>query len=217
MANTVLKLDILSYYHEHPYAMDTAEGLARWLNRRVEEVTRNLQELVDSGIVLIEGEGTAAVYSYSPEAGISEVVNKVIGSYRLTRDTVYSEVIQLEKKQEELRREYQTLLFNERGKTETILNSMEELVVVLNREGKVLLANERFLKHCPRAGAESTAGLMLEEFIGDESVVRAIRASLSEMGKDEESRELFLNGLLLPVAQRAGNRSGWKSDRRQGR
>jgi len=194
VANTVLKLDILSYYHEHPYAMDTAEGLARWLNRRVEEVTRNLQELVDSGIVLIEGEGTAAVYSYSPEAGISEVVNKVIGSYRLTRDTVYSEVIQLEKKQEELRREYQTLLFNERGKTETILNSMEELVVVLNREGKVLLANERFLRHCPRAGVESTAGLMLEEFIGDESVVRAIRASLSEMGKDEESRELFLNG-----------------------
>lgn len=44
VANTVLKLDILSYYHDHPFAMDNAEGLARWLNRRTADVVAGLEE-----------------------------------------------------------------------------------------------------------------------------------------------------------------------------
>ncbi|HUU28613.1 MAG TPA: PAS domain-containing sensor histidine kinase [archaeon] len=187
VANTVLKLEIISYYYEHPFTLDNAEGLARWLNRKVEDVTSDLEELVEKELLVREGERETAVYSYHPDRETSALVDKVVSSYRLTRDAVCGEVLKLEKKQEELRKEYQALLFTERGKTETILNSMEEAVVVLNRTGKVLLANEQLLRRFVRAKDIAPGGAALEELVGEGFVAQAVRSSLERMEKGEES------------------------------
>ena len=52
-------------------------------------------------------------------------------AFILTRDTVYEQVLARQREQEDMRRQYQRLLDTEKGKTETILNSLAEAVVVV--------------------------------------------------------------------------------------
>ncbi|OGG04489.1 MAG: hypothetical protein A3F83_13140 [Candidatus Glassbacteria bacterium RIFCSPLOWO2_12_FULL_58_11] len=187
VANTVLKLDILSYYHDHPFAMDNAEGLARWLNRRTADVVAGLEELTRHGLFSHESEGGSAVYAFQPDEKTAALVERVIASYRLTREAVYTEVLALQEKQDELRREYQRILFTERGRTETILNSLEESVLVLNRTGTVLLANGQFYERFAQAGIAEREGPGLEELAASGEIAGAVRSSIAKIG--EESLE----------------------------
>ena len=187
VANTVLKLDILAYYHDHPFAMDNAEGLARWLNRRTADVVAGLEELSRHGLFSRESEEDSAVYSFGPDEKTAALVERVIASYRLTREAVYSEVLALQQKQDELRREYQRILFTERGRTETILNSLEEAVLVLNRAETVLLANGQFYERFAPAGRAEREGQRLEELAASGEVAGVVRSSIGKMG--EKSRE----------------------------
>jgi len=191
VANTVLKLEIVTYYYEHPFAMDTAEGLGRWLNRRAEDLSADLDELVRAKVLTREGQGREAVHSYNPDEHTAALVKKVVSSYRLTRDTVYSEVFKLQQKQAELRREYQKLLFTERGRTETILNSLDEAVLVLDRSETVLLANGQFLKRFALPDAESHTALELEELVGEGEVLQAVRSCVGRMEEKGGSLDFF--------------------------
>ena len=185
VANTVLKLEILSYYHDHPFAMDNAAGVARWLNRRVEDVAADLGELVKAGVFTRESEDEDSVFSFSPDERTGELIDKVVSSYKLTREAVYAEVLALQQKQDDLRKEYQKILFTERGKTETILNSLEEAVLVTSRQAKVLLANGQFMERFAAARADSPSGTALEELVGEGPVAGAVHSSIEKMGEDE--------------------------------
>ena len=185
VANTVLKLEILSYYHDHPFAMDNAAGIARWLNRRVEDVAADLGELVKGGVFTRESDEEDSVITFSPDERTGELIDKVVSSYRLTREAVYAEVLALQQKQDDLRKEYQKILFTERGKTETILNSLEEAVLVTSRQARVLLANGRFMERFAAARADSPSGTALEKLVGEGPVAGAVHSSIAKMGEDE--------------------------------
>jgi len=174
VANTVIKLEILSYLHDHPFALDNAAGVAGWINRARAEVARDLEELARAGVVACDGEEPEAVYSFSPDISVRETVNQVVEAYRLTREAVYGLVLEQQRQQQELRRQYQRLLVVERGRTETILNSLEEAVVVTDREDRLLLANEPFLSLFCSAG-EFRPGSALAETVDDAGVAAAVR------------------------------------------
>jgi len=186
VANSIVKLELISYFHEHPFAMDNQAGLAGWLNRQETDLVDALEDLAAEGLVSHEGQGPAAVYSYLTDNAYSAVIERVVSAYRMTRDAVSEELRSLERRQDRLRKEYETLLFTERGKTETILNSFDEAVVVLNRERTILLANGRLLGSFGRAGApENAAGLALLEVIREEPAQACLRA-LKEMDSEGE-------------------------------
>jgi len=205
VANTVLKLEILSYCHEHPFAMDNAAGIARWLNRRVEDVAADLGELVKAGVFTRESEERDSVFSFSPDECTSELIDKVVSSYNLTREAVYAEVLALQQKQDDLRKEYQKILFTERGKTETILNSLEESVLVTDRQGRVLLANGQFLERFAAGRPDTFAGAVLEELVGEDPVAGIVRDSIAKMkesrpGVDFSFQEKFYRVQSQPVS-----------------
>lgn len=139
------------------------------------------------GLFSRESEGDNVVYSFGPDEKTAALVERVIASYRLTREAVYSEVLALQQKQDELRREYQRILFTERGRTETILNSLEESVLVLNRAETVLLANGQFYERFAPAGIAEREGQGLEELAASGEIAGAVRSSIAMMG--EKSRE----------------------------
>lgn len=205
VANTVIKLEILSYYNEHPFAMDNAEGVARWLNRRVEDVAADLDELVKEKIFTRESDEGDTVLAYSPDARTADLIGKVVSSYKLTREAVYAEVVALQQKQDDLRKEYQKILFTERGKTETILNSLEEAVLVTDRRGRVLLANGQFLERFAADHPDAPAGTSLEELTGEGPVAGVVRASIEKMGErdsevDFSCEEKFYRVQSQPVS-----------------
>ena len=186
VVNSVVKLELISYLHEHPFAMDNPAGMAGWLNRQEAELTEALEELTANGLLSCEGRAEAAVYSYIADNPDSAVIERVVSAYRMTRDAVSEELRSLEAKRDQLRKQYETLLFTERGKTETILNSFDEAVVVLNRERTVLLANGRLLQSFGREGvSENVAGLALTEVVGEEPA-DACRSALAQMDSTGE-------------------------------
>ncbi|MBN2289962.1 MAG: PAS domain S-box protein [Candidatus Glassbacteria bacterium] len=170
VANTVVKLELIDYFHGHPFAMDNASGLAGWLNRTQDDLEDALEGLTAEGLLAREGRGEAAVYSYIAGNPHVRVVRQVVEAYRLTREAVSEELRLLEAGRDRLRREYEALLFTERGKTETILNSFDEAVVVLDRQGTVLLANGCLLKNFGLKDLPKTvAGMALREVVSRET------------------------------------------------
>ncbi len=176
MANTVTKLEILSYFQRHPFAMDKAEGVAGWLNRPAVDLTLDLRELSAAGAVICDSSDDSPVYSYDPEGESAALSARAVEAFNLTRETVYEEVLAREREQQDMRRQYQRLLDTEKGKTETILNSLAEAVVVTDRSQRVVLANEPFLAVFAgqRQKNRFVAGMELGELVEDEDVAGAI-------------------------------------------
>jgi len=187
VANSIVKLELITYFSEHPFAMDNQAGLAGWINRQEADLDEALGEMAAEGLLAREGRAETAVYSYIADNPHAAVIERVVSAYRLTREAVSEELLALERKRDRLRSEYETLLFTERGKTETILNSFDEGVVVLNREQTVLLANGRLLENFALEGLpETVAGLNLAEVIGPEPAA-ACRRALEEMDSSGEA------------------------------
>ena len=51
LIDSLLKLELVSYFHDNPYVMDGLQGVASWVGRRAEDIQPELAQLVDSGIV----------------------------------------------------------------------------------------------------------------------------------------------------------------------
>ncbi len=188
VANTVTKLEILSYFQRHPFAMDKAEGVALWLNRPAVDLTHDLRELSAAGAVVCDsGSDDNPVYSYDPEGESAPLAARAVEAFNLTRETVYEEVLAREREQQDMRRQYQRLLDTEKGKTETILNSLAEAVVVTDRSQRVVLANEPFLAVFAgqRQKDRFVAGMELAELVEDENVAGAIDAAAGDDGEIE--------------------------------
>ncbi|MEA2063572.1 MAG: histidine kinase dimerization/phospho-acceptor domain-containing protein, partial [Gemmatimonadota bacterium] len=181
IANSVVKLELISYYHEHPFAMDNLGGLCSWLNRREADLVPALEDLAAEGLLACDGQSAAAVYSWCADNPHSAVIERVIEAYQVTRDAVREELLSLERKEQDLRKEYEALLFTERGKTETILNSLDEAVVVLNRAQVVLLANDLLLERLAgKPAGQEVAGTALADIL-DEETEAVCQRSISEM------------------------------------
>lgn len=200
MANTVTKLEILSYFQQHQYAIDNAQGVAGWLNRPVSDMTLDLQELAASGAVISDGSDEGPVFSYDPDNKSADLAARAVEAFNLTRDTVYDEVLAREREQKEMRRQYQRLLDTEKGKTETILNSLAEAVVVTDRGQRVLLVNEPFLSSfAGQQGSRFVAGMELAELVEDEKVAEAIAGDAS---RDKGGLELAIGERVFVVSKR---------------
>ncbi len=190
-ADTSLKLELIAWFHEHPGALDTAGGLARWLARPPGELGPALEELGEAGLVRREGEGPDTVYRFEPNPERAALVARVVEAYRLAGEAVSAEVRRLEAEREQLQRRYHQLLFTERGKTEAILGSMEELVVVLDERERVLAANAPFLRAFADGQEPRLAeGLPLTELV-DRPAALAVRRSLAGPAGGPEAGDLI--------------------------
>ncbi|MFC1544895.1 ATP-binding protein [Gemmatimonadota bacterium] len=182
MANTVTKLEILSYFQQHPFAMDNAGGVAGWLNRSADDVSLDLGELAATRVIVRDDGARDAVYSYDPQGEQAELAARAVDAFNLTRDTVYEEVLARQRDHEQMRRQYQQLLDTEKGKTETILNSLAEAVVVTDRQGRVLTVNEPFLSAFATDRERFTPGDSIRELAASAEISDVISRAVDTAG-----------------------------------
>ncbi len=60
--NTFVKWDLVRFFHDNPFAEDTAENIARYTGREPYEIETELAALVSEGIVQVNAIGQAQVY-----------------------------------------------------------------------------------------------------------------------------------------------------------
>lgn len=78
--DTFVKWDLVRFFHDNPYAADTAENIARFAGRDSRIVERELQELANSGVVESSVAGKTLVYRYIKDEEIRDLVGTFVAA-----------------------------------------------------------------------------------------------------------------------------------------
>ncbi|MCL6639606.1 MAG: hypothetical protein K6T80_08030 [Firmicutes bacterium] len=78
ITDSIIKISLVVFFHRNQGALDSAEGLARWVGKKTEEVERALAELTDVGIVDKIGEGRFAAYSYTQDEEMIRAIEEFV-------------------------------------------------------------------------------------------------------------------------------------------
>jgi len=72
------RVKLLNFFYENPFAMDSAKNLSRWINNDLYEVEKDLEELVKLKVVERIGEGSSAIYSYTQNLEVINMIDRFI-------------------------------------------------------------------------------------------------------------------------------------------
>lgn len=78
ISRSKIQLILINFFYRNPSAFDTGEGVARWVGIEVDKVKEALLELNKVGIVKKFGEGTGAIYYYSPDDFLLERIDELV-------------------------------------------------------------------------------------------------------------------------------------------
>ncbi|MEW6606081.1 MAG: hypothetical protein AB1414_01335 [bacterium] len=73
-----IRTELVNFFYENQFAMDTAKNLARWINKDLSEVENDLEKLVKLKVVEKIGEGKSAIYSYTQNLETINILDKFI-------------------------------------------------------------------------------------------------------------------------------------------
>lgn len=77
--DTLIDLELLTFFHRHPFTMDTAKNIAMWVNRDEVHIKQNLEKLVSLGIMdKIGSEDAFVVYSYTQDPELISVIERFL-------------------------------------------------------------------------------------------------------------------------------------------
>jgi len=78
--DTFVKWDLVRFFHDNPFAADSAENIARFAGRDARTVEKDLQELVRSGVLEtnVAGNGTTRIYRYVKDQQVRDVVQRFV-------------------------------------------------------------------------------------------------------------------------------------------
>lgn len=69
-----IQLKIVSFFHHHPSTVDTARGVATWVNHDIKDVEKTLEELVSLNILIAHRTNYATAYAYTQN---KDVISKI--------------------------------------------------------------------------------------------------------------------------------------------
>ncbi len=73
-----IRRDLVTFFYENQFAMDTAKNLSRWINKNLSEVEKDLEELTKLQVLEKIGEGNSAIYLYTQNLDILNMIEKFI-------------------------------------------------------------------------------------------------------------------------------------------
>lgn len=73
-----IKYRIVSFFHRHPSTVDTARGIATWVNQDVKDVEKTLEKLVSLNILIAHRTNYATAYAYTQDRDIISKIEKLL-------------------------------------------------------------------------------------------------------------------------------------------
>jgi hypothetical protein len=78
--DTFIKWELVRFFHDNPYAADTAENIARFAGREPRFVEEGLEELINSGLLEASMPGTVRVYRFTKDQGARDLVASFVAA-----------------------------------------------------------------------------------------------------------------------------------------
>ncbi len=76
--DTFVKWDLVRFFHDNPYAIDTADNIAQFTGRDYLTVEQELQELAERGVLEGNNAGEKRIYRYVKDAEIRSLVERFV-------------------------------------------------------------------------------------------------------------------------------------------
>ena len=94
--NSFIKWDLVRFFHDTPYAKDTAENIARYTGRDIPTVEDELTDLVDKQILVRQEIADKVVYGLVDDIEVREIIHRFMEAChdRNFRVKVINQVIQ---------------------------------------------------------------------------------------------------------------------------
>lgn len=73
-----LNLEIIAFFHENPSTVDSANGIAAWLNQNTKQLEKALDYLVSEEILVSHGNESTKAYSYTQDRKIVSELEKLL-------------------------------------------------------------------------------------------------------------------------------------------
>lgn len=86
ITESMVRIEIILFFHKNQFAMDVARNIARWIGRDVGVVEKELERLVEQKILDRMGTGPSAIYSYTQDIEIIETIEKFVVELTLGRE-----------------------------------------------------------------------------------------------------------------------------------
>ncbi len=98
VVNSMAKLDLINFFFSNPYTIDTVDGLALRVGRRVEGIEKAVEELSEVGILEKRVQGELVLYAFVPGNEWYELIGRLLKSLdnRETRLKIITYLIKLE-------------------------------------------------------------------------------------------------------------------------
>lgn len=68
--------DLIRFFNDNPHAADTAENIARYINRKPDTVERELAALIEAGLIQRHEHQGAAIFVLADDSMTRDLVNK---------------------------------------------------------------------------------------------------------------------------------------------
>ncbi len=79
-ADTFIKWDLIRFFHNNPYAANTAENIARVAARDPRAVEQELSDLVASGLLEMSEASSKQVYRYAKDQRVRDLIGSFIAA-----------------------------------------------------------------------------------------------------------------------------------------
>lgn len=76
--NTFVRWDLIRFFHDNPYTVNTADAIARYTGRDVRTVEAELKGLVEVSILRLKQAGTTTLFGYTTDPTIRELVEQFL-------------------------------------------------------------------------------------------------------------------------------------------
>lgn len=82
ICDSPLNLKIISFFHENPSTVDTARGIATWLDYNPKQVRKALDYLVSQNILIAHRTGSTTAYGYVQDKEIIAQIEKILQKHK---------------------------------------------------------------------------------------------------------------------------------------
>ncbi len=78
--NSFIKWDLVRFFHDNPHTTDTAENIGRYTGRDVRAITRELNDLVEVGVLELRVVSGHEVYKLADDEEMSGLINDFVSA-----------------------------------------------------------------------------------------------------------------------------------------
>ena len=78
VCNSPLNLKIVSFFHQHPATIDTAVGIAAWLNQGRDKVAKAMDFLAAENVLVVHRTRTTLAYGFTQNKAMIKKIKKLL-------------------------------------------------------------------------------------------------------------------------------------------